>query len=109
MEHGPHRGHREVGLKVRAVIPAIGANPLTPHHAERRQRLGTPGHRIKTHGLETRAVEAPHGAATVQPRAVAQNHLRREWQVHHGRLHGRSAEVHRPAPDTARTNCSSAA
>ena len=40
VEHGPHRGHREVGLEVLLVVPGEGAHPVPVAHPEAPQGRG---------------------------------------------------------------------
>ena len=110
VQHRAHGGHGKVGLEVLAVVPAESRDALAALHAQCRervrQRFRMPRHVLEQRDPDAFAIEAAHRTPAVQARAVAEDHLRGERQVHHRRLHGRgSAGVQRrPAMIAASCN-----
>jgi hypothetical protein len=113
MQHRAHCGHGEVGFEMRLVIPAVGGDAFAALDAERGERRGEGGGPNRNIGegreVECRAIERADAAGAVDPRAVPQDHLRGERQIHHRRFH---APVLKPAmmqllASKAGTSCSS--
>jgi hypothetical protein len=64
VQHRAHRGHGEVGFKVRRVVPAIGRNRLAARSAKRCQRACQPARPRRRFGKPARVSVWPSKETT---------------------------------------------